>query len=116
MTTSIFFLLGLSFMTMHEMDAVRKREWVIISQPLKLDDTLAYRVFTLVHLPALMLMFWALPSPNFQIGLSIFMIFHAMVHFALRKYQHFTFDRFSYLLIYAPIITSVLHLLLVYNS
>lgn len=83
MLTHPFFYLGMSFLLMHEMDAIRCKEWRIFPGLSLLDDSWGYRVFTLAHAP---LCAWALmelsredPS-RFIRGFDVFFLVHLGLH------------------------------------
>jgi hypothetical protein len=54
-----FFYLAASFMLLHEMDAVRCREWQIFPGLSLLEEEVGFQVFMLAHLPLYGLFFWA---------------------------------------------------------
>jgi hypothetical protein len=83
--------------------------------PFSLDDESAYRIFTILHVPLFIAIMWAIPSQSFQIGFDCFLIAHAIVHWLLRNHRFVNFNnRFSRLLINAPVPTSIVHLMLLY--
>lgn len=51
MAEDTFFYLGLSLLTMHEMDAIRCREWRIFPILSMLCDKAGYIVFVFAHIP-----------------------------------------------------------------
>jgi len=79
-----FFYLGLSFILMHEMDAVRCREWRIFPGLSLLGDKAGYVVFMLAHVPLYFLLFRALMGgenpESVMRGLDVFFIFHLGLH------------------------------------
>ena len=92
MTISIFFLLGLSFMTMHEMDAVRCKEWRIFPGLSMLNDKLGHIFFVFAHIPLFFFIYWQLThSENteaFRKGFDIFMIVHLLLHLLFLKHKN----------------------------
>ncbi|MEM9950516.1 MAG: DUF6713 family protein [Chloroflexota bacterium] len=109
--------LNLAWLIGHELDAIQQHEWRFFAQPFTIDDDHAYQIFTLLHVPAMVLILWAMALPAFGIGLSVFLIVHALVHFALRNHDLITFDSaLSRLMIYAPIPTSIVYFFLVYTG
>ena len=77
-----FFLLGLALILMHEMDAIRCREWRIFPGLSSLDDRLGFRIFILAHIPIFYFVFREVlnGSASFRLGFDIFLIVHMMLH------------------------------------
>jgi hypothetical protein len=92
MPINTFFYLGLSFLIVHEMDAVRCKEWRILPILSLLNDKIGFTVFILAHVPLLYIIFWQCQSiPNsrsFIQGFDIFMIIHMGLHILLLKHKH----------------------------
>jgi hypothetical protein len=84
MTEYFFFYLGLSLITIHEMDAIRCKEWRIIPGLSSLADDLGFKIFVVAHIPLYGLLFWSLiESENREAlikGLDIFFIIHVGLH------------------------------------
>jgi hypothetical protein len=87
-----FFLLALSLLLVHELDAVRCREWRIFPLTAFLDDTIGMRVFILAHIPlfAIILFYtsrslWA-GGDGFSLGMALFCVVHAFVHWAYERH------------------------------
>jgi len=79
----VLFYLGLSFILMHEMDAVRCREWRIFPGLSRLDDKTGFAAFMLAHVPLYVALFWGLTGENSQEvmrGLDLFFIIHLGLH------------------------------------
>ncbi|MEQ9298170.1 MAG: hypothetical protein RIF33_06395 [Cyclobacteriaceae bacterium] len=97
-----FFVLGLSFILLHEMDAVRCHEWRIFPATSFLNDRAGMIVFTLLHIPLfyILLLPQYFNNPTFRVGFSIFLIIHVFLHllFLLHKKNEFK-DWVSWLLI-----------------
>lgn len=80
------FLASLACMLVHEMDAVREREWTGLFPFLLIkDDELAHWVFTGVHVPlyAYLLVVFARNNPTAHKAASLFGMFavgHSIVH------------------------------------
>jgi hypothetical protein len=87
-----FFLLTLSLLFVHELDAVRCREWRIFPLTAFLDDTTGMRVFILAHVPLFaIILFYASRSigaggNGFSLGMAIFCVVHAFVHWAYERH------------------------------
>lgn len=77
-----FFTLGLTFILLHELDAMRCHEWRIFPLTSFLEDRLGMVVFIFLHIP---LFYWVLmPStlgdPSFRYGFSVFLMVHFFLH------------------------------------
>jgi len=82
---NLFFFIGLSFTLAHEMDAVKCQEWTIFPFLSKLNEKTGYFVFTAIHIPLYLLLFWGLYDKNglnssVITGLDIFFIIHIFLH------------------------------------
>jgi hypothetical protein len=92
MTENIFFYLGLSLLTMHEMDAIRCREWRIFPGLSLLSDKLGHIIFVFVHIPLFFFIFWQLTHSEdidaFIRGFNIFMIVHLGLHILFLKHKN----------------------------
>ena len=92
MPEHIFFYLGLSLLLMHEMDAIRCREWRIFPGMSMLNDSIAQPVFIFVHIPLFYFIIWQLVNSKkiekFIFGFSIFMIIHLGLHILFLKHKN----------------------------
>jgi hypothetical protein len=92
MTAHILFYLGLSLLTMHEMDAIRCREWRIFPGLSLLNDKLGHIVFVFLHIPLFFFVFWQLKHSQdleaFIKGVDIFMIVHVGLHIVFLKHKN----------------------------
>ncbi len=88
-TGNLFFYLGLLFIIVHEMDAVRCREWRIFPGLSLLNDKIGYRLFLVAHLPLFYFLFWGLvvqqENGGLITGLDIFFIVHFGLHLLLLR-------------------------------
>jgi len=86
------FYFALSFMIIHEMDAVRCREWRIFPGLSRLNEPLAFKIFLIAHIPLLFVLFWALKTLEDISGvifwLDIFFIFHVVLHLIFLKHKN----------------------------
>jgi hypothetical protein len=91
MTAHLFFYLGTSFILMHEMDAVRCKEWRIFPGLSLLDDDWGYLAFMLVHIPLFLFLFLGLygqgPNEKFIFGLDVFFIVHVALHLLFLRHK-----------------------------
>ena len=92
MTGHIFFYLGLSLLTMHEMDAIRCREWRIFPGLSLLSDKLGHIIFVFAHIPLFFFIFWRLTHSQdidaFLKGFNVFMIVHLGLHILFLKHKN----------------------------
>ncbi len=91
MTTLIFFFAGLALILVHEMDAIRCREWAIFPLLSRLDDKTGYLTFTAFHVPLYFLLLFGLlaaekPKPGLVIGLDVFFIVHVALHIVFLRH------------------------------
>ncbi|MFY8096243.1 MAG: DUF6713 family protein [Flavobacterium sp.] len=90
LTAHIFFYLGLSLLTMHEMDAIRCREWRIFPGLSLLNDKLGQVIFIFAHIPLFYFIFWQLTNSQdieaFIKGFNVFMIVHLGLHILFLKH------------------------------
>jgi hypothetical protein len=86
---NIFFYLALAALLVHEMDAVKSKEWRMLPGLSKLKDETGYIVFTGLHLPLYFLVFWLLQKPETSstiiLILDAFFIVHLLLHIILRN-------------------------------
>lgn len=118
MYTLIFiFAVNFSLLLLHEMDAVRNKEWKIFIILKDIKDEDAYIIFSLIHLP---LYIWIIISVSQTLSTGcifiwiltdIFMLFHGIIHFLFRKHASNNFKSlYSNALIYGMCILSAVHL------
>jgi len=99
MAEHYFFYIGLAFILVHEMDAVRLQEWRMFPILSGLKDQTGYLIFTSMHLPLYVLLFWGLWGSNSSVtnlilGLDIFFIIHIGLHLLLIKHKENQFKNF----------------------
>lgn len=98
-----FYLLGITFILMHEMDAIRCREWRILPGLSYIEnDKIGYILFTFLHIP---LFYWIMvetqnSNDKFRVGFDYFLIVHLILHllFLMHKKNEFK-DWISWLII-----------------
>lgn len=89
MIAHTFFYLALVLFFMHEMDAIRCKEWRIFPGLSLLNERWGYPVFMLAHIPLFLLLIWVIaqPSENFIIGFDMFSILHFGLHLLYLKHK-----------------------------
>jgi hypothetical protein len=92
MSEHFFFYLGLSFLTLHEMDAIRCKEWRIFPGLSLLSDKIGQVLFVFAHLPLFYFIYWQLTYSQdieaFMKGFNIFMIVHLLLHILFLKHKN----------------------------
>jgi len=111
-TTDLLFLLAVTFLFNHELDAVQQHEWRILSVPLSVSDKVAYRIFVAFHILFFGVIIWYINESWLQIGLDVFLIAHVFIHYALRNNSNLVFTWFSWVWILGGGILGAIHLLL----
>ena len=117
MTGNIFFYLGLSLLIMHEMDAIRCKEWRIFPGLSMLSDKVGHIVFLFAHVPLFYFILWKLTySDNieaFIYGFNIFLIVHLSLHILFLKHKNNEFkDWISWIIIIGAGLCGLLGLLI----
>lgn len=116
MENHLFFVLGLSFLLVHEMDAVRCQEWKLFIFLSQMEEQAAYRIFTFIHIPLYGWLFWELahnPAIALITALDTFFIIHVLLHWGFRRHPDYQFNSwFSWLLIVGAGLCGALDLVL----
>jgi Family of unknown function (DUF6713) len=113
METSIdlLFLIAVAFLFNHELDAIQQGEWRFFFALVPISDEAAYRIFTALHVPLLVFIMWNLQSSWLQVGLDIFLIVHAVLHWLLRNHPKIKFKTwYSRLWIFGGALIGLVHL------
>lgn len=111
---TFLFIVNISLLLVHEMDAVKNREWRMFIVLKDMEDEKAGRIFLLAHVPLYATALFLLMSPAklilFYI-LDVFLILHAVVHFGFRHHKHNSFtSTISKAIIYMMAAISAVHL------
>lgn len=85
MTHRIILYIGLSLLIVHEMDAIQKKEWRMFPLLSKLKPETGYTLFSVLHIPLFVFIFWALFDLNRGLHNTIIMLLNVflMIHFSL---------------------------------
>ena len=93
----IFFYLGLTFLIIHEMDAVYCKEWRIIPGLSSLKEKTGYIVFLSIHVPVLTGIFILLNMPGYMqtfiLIFDILLILHLILHILFMKHEKNEFKK-----------------------
>ncbi len=117
----ILFAVNFSLLLLHEMDAIRAKEWKMFIILKDMPEETAYIAFSLIHFP---LYIWVIFSVsqywNGSYALvwliaDVFLILHAGVHLLFRKHADNGFkSAYSNMLIYAMAALSAAHLIMIF--
>lgn len=104
MSGHYLFLTGISFLIVHEMDAIRCKEWRIYPGLSLLSDKAGQLLFVFAHIPLFIWVFYQLTAITdnnaFINGLNIFMIIHIGLHLLFIRHKNNEFkDWISWTLI-----------------
>ena len=117
MIDNLLFYLGLTFIIIHEMDAIRCKEWRIFPGLNLLSDNLGFSIFLFSHIPLFGLIFLELANkPNNEIFinyLEYFFIAHLFIHIIyLRNPKNLFKDFISWTFIIAPALFGLIDLVI----
>ncbi len=119
MIPQFFFLAAITFLLVHEMDAIRCREWTIFPLLSRLSDDTGYLVFTAAHIPLVFLVLAGLTNggiflPGVRITLDIFCAAHIALHALYHRHAQNRFlSRFSWFIILGTGLAGLVDLCLV---
>jgi hypothetical protein len=106
----LLFLLGVTFLMVHELDAIRQGEHRFFLAWLNVSDTVRCQIFMAAHVPLFVLVLANLASSGFQLGMDFFLIGHAVAHTILRDHPHIRFnDTFSRIWIFGGAVLGLAH-------
>lgn len=121
MTEAAAFLFYLAFSSLitHELDAVHKHEWRLLFILRGMPDESARRAFVLIHIPLFAVLLWLAAHTNADVrfrtmlGLDMFMVVHAGLHWRLSGHPKYEFNTgYSRLIIYGTAVLAAAHFLL----
>jgi len=114
------FALTLSLLLVHELDAIRAKEWRMFVVLQDLPEPKAYQIFALVHLPLFWMILLVLTRGSatavtvLHYVVDIFLIGHTALHIGFRKHPNNGFTSvFSQVIIYAAGLAAMAHLLVI---
>lgn len=115
----LLFFLALAGLVSHELDAVHNREWRLLYVLRGMEEGAARSAFILLHVPLLALLFWLVAHPQAsvreasRIGIDLFLVIHAALHWRLRGDANYQFhSTTSRLLIFGSAAVALLHMIL----
>lgn len=99
MNSNVFFYSGLSLLTLHEMDAIRCREWRIFPGLSLLSDKLGLMVFVFAHVPIFFITYWQLTHcrdlQSFITNFDVFMVVHVGLHILFIQHKKLRNNEFK---------------------
>jgi len=111
---NVLLALNLSLLFMHEMDAIKAKEWRLFVFLKDLEDELAYKIFTIIHLPLYFVLLYSIieRSTTAYIVLDVFLIGHTVAHALFERYHpRYEFkNRLSRAIIYPMGVVAIIHL------
>lgn len=117
----ILFTTILSLLLVHEMDAIRTKEWKMFTVLKDMAEEKAYRVFAIIHLPLYIIVLYLIScggaTSNYVLKLfiDIFLLGHSVIHYGFRNHKSNGFQSlFSKGIIYLMPILVLLHLCLLF--
>ena len=119
MTDHLFFLLRFSFLLVHEMDAVRCKEWKIFPVLNRMGDEAGYAAFAALHVPIYALLLWGIYGENganrgLIVGLDVFFVVHVLLHLLFVNHPEYRFrSAFSWAVILGAGLFGAIDLLLI---
>lgn len=119
---TFLYILAVSFMFTHELDAIRRHEWRVFPLAGRFSDETGFLVFVLLHVPLIALVIWlSIPidvnvATPFQTVFSIFCIVHVVLHKLLERRLAYEFNNpLSQFLIWGSGVFGLGHLMSVYG-
>lgn len=118
MIALIFGIITISMFFIHEMDAIKAKEWKMFIFFKSMKEEIAYRIFAGVHFPLYFIILFLMTQGNEKVKLWIFMILdillilHTLVHFLFRNNKNNGFlSVYSKIIIYLIGISAIVNLL-----
>lgn len=103
------FVISLSSMLVHEMDAIRCKEWRIFPGLSQLNDKVGERVFILAHIPLISWILYSLfhdsTEGSFRQGFCVFAMIHLVLHVLFLFHPR---NQFKDIISWLPILLSAL--------
>ena len=113
----ILFFVGFALLVTHELDAMTHAEWHLLPILSSLEDELARQVFVAAHVPLIALLSWLVSHRSevvrrrSQLGVDVFLLFHAFIHVLTASHPLYHFDSgLSQFLIFSGGLCGLAHL------
>ena len=121
--SNLFFYLGLGTLFTHELDAISNHEWRVLPILRSLPELTAMNTFILLHIPVFAVLVALVASTNVQLrersrlGVSIFLVVHALLHFWFRNDVSYEFaSTMSNVLIFGGALLGAVHIAIRYKG
>jgi hypothetical protein len=106
MLKNYLFIMNISLLILHEMDAIRRKEWKLFVVLKNMNEERGYLVFSLLHLPLCFLILYFIMNNSgpyyrtFTLVVNIFLVFHGGIHLLFRNKSGNEFSGvYSYMMI-----------------
>lgn len=118
MLIKILFWINISLFILHEMDAVKTREWKMMIFMNRLSDDSGHIVFTILHFPLFIIIFF-LMKYYFEYlvpAVAVLFIIHQILHILFKKHtENRMNNKFSRVIIFLMFLNSCVTLFFYYN-
>lgn len=94
----LFYWAMISAFFTHELDAIKRHEWRVLPVTSFLPEKTGEQVFIWMHIPLFFCLLWFSRDgahTTFALGLSVFSIFHIVLHWIFRKHPAYEFNNVS---------------------
>jgi len=85
------FYTGITLIVLHEMDAIRCKEWRIFPGLSLLSDKVGHLIFMIAHIPIFFFLLWKLTNGSdigtFRIVFNIFLTAHLVLHLLFLRHK-----------------------------
>ena len=92
MRKEIIYVLMLSFLFTHEIDAAFRHEWRILPITSLLPDPIGRDIFIVAHIPLFAGLLLARNHERIKTGLAAFCVIHISLHWLLEDHPDYAFD------------------------
>ena len=89
------YVLMLSFLMTHEVDAAFRHEWRVLPITSFLPDELGREIFIWAHVPLFAAILLASNNERVRIGLAVFSVIHVGLHWLFRNHPAYEFNNAS---------------------
>ncbi len=113
MVVKILLWINISLFILHEMDAVKTREWKMLFLINRLNDNTGHIIFTALHFVLFIMIFYFVDSCLIAtfLAVSILLIIHQFMHILFRKHSENRMNNpFSQTLIFLMFVNSTVSL------
>lgn len=119
MLKEYLFIANISMLILHEMDAIRRKEWKLFIILKDMKDDQGYLLFSALHFPLCFIILYFIMNNGstyysiFALGINIFLVVHGGLHLLFRKKTANEFSGvYSYTIIFLMSVLAALQLVL----